>query len=338
MNLSHLDTIIPPLDLRSCLISHRGKLIYEHYRNTEAATDIAKINSCTKSIVSALICIAMNHDMLPDTSTPITEFFPQLRHDNDSRKKEITLEQLLTMTAGFDWTEFGGDNSFPRMTRTANWVEFALAQPLRDTPGTRMEYNSGISQLLTSILVQASGMSVAQFAERHLFGPLGITAYSWEQDPQGIHTGGFGLWMRPDDLLKFGELYLQQGVWEGQTVISRELVTKSTQPAIAVGPPWRGGYGWHWWSDTYQVDTDQADTNQANTNQADSRERPDVSTENVLRYYYARGYGGQFVHVIPQLELVTVLTNDKRKRDKPPTEYSSASLLRCWRICSGEHE
>ncbi|CAM2847955.1 serine hydrolase [Paenibacillus taichungensis] len=303
---SMLHQIIPPLDLRSCLVSVRGEIIYEHYRNQEAATHMAKINSCTKSVLSALICIAMDHGWLPEAPTPISTFFPQLVSDPDSRKPEITLEQLLTMTAGFNWDEFGGQNSFPRMTRTDHWVNFALEQRLSHVPGTYMEYNSGVSQILSAILMQSTGMSVAEFAERYLFGPLGIQQYEWESDPQGVHTGGFGLKMLPEDLLKFGQLFLQQGMWNGQSLISSDLVSRSTKPAISVTPPNHGSYAWHWWVDAY--------TNE--TSEAKVAEQP----TSILHYYYARGFGGQFIYIVPYLELVAVLTNDKRKKEKPPLD------------------
>ncbi|OPG96017.1 serine hydrolase [Chryseobacterium mucoviscidosis] len=306
---SMLQQTIPQLDLRSCLVSIRGEIIYEHYRNQEAATHIAKVNSCTKSVLSALICIAMDHGWLPEASTtPISTFFPQLGSDPDPRKPEITLEQLLTMTAGFNWDEFGGQNSFPRMTRTDHWVNFALEQRLSHVPGTYMEYNSGVSQILSAILMQSTGMSVAEFAERYLFGPLGIQEYEWECDPQGVHTGGFGLKMLPRDLLKFGQLFMQQGMWNDQSLISNDLVSRSTKPAITVTPPNHGSYAWHWWVDAYTRETSEAKAG------ITEKHTP------ILHYFYARGFGGQFVYIVPALELVAVLTNDKRKKEKPPLD------------------
>ncbi|MGC5773138.1 serine hydrolase domain-containing protein [Paenibacillus pabuli] len=317
MNPSTIPSIIPPLDLRSCLVSVRGETIYEHYRNQEAATHIAKINSCTKSVLSALICIAMDQGMLPDASTPISTFFPQLLSDPDPRKAEITLDQLLTMSAGFNWDEFGGQNSFPRMTRTDHWVNFALEQRLSHSPGTHMEYNSGVSQILAAILKQNTGMSVADFAERHLFAPLGIHEYQWESDPQGIHTGGFGLKMLPGDLLKFGQLFLQKGMWNDQPLISSDLVIRSTQPAITVTPPNHGSYAWHWWVDVYSEET----TALSDASISSEQNQPS------LGYYYARGFGGQFVYIVPSLELVAVLTNDKRKKEKPPLDVFPKQIV-----------
>ncbi|MGG4144009.1 serine hydrolase [Paenibacillus algorifonticola] len=301
MNLSSLLPAIEPLDLRSCLVSYNGKLIIEHYRNDRTREEVAKVNSCTKSVVSALICIAMDKQLLPEASTPAALFFPQLAEDSDPRKQAITLEHLLTMSAGFSWTEFGGQNSFPRMTQTSNWLQFALEQPLSDEPGSRMEYNSGISQMLSAMLVQASGMTTAAFAERYLFQPLGISQYEWEHDPQGIHTGGFGLRLLPADMLKLGQLYLQQGVWKGQQLIPQALIQRSVYPAIAAESPRPGQYGWHWWVDSFSSGSESA-------------------SSSAFDFYYALGFGGQTITVVPSLNIVAVVTNDRLKRGKPPAD------------------
>lgn len=297
MNATALSEAIAPLNLRSCLVSLQGRLVFEHYRDARAASEIGKINSCTKSVLSALLCIAMGRGLLPEPETPVAAFFPSLARSPDPRKRSLTLWHLLTMSAGFEWTEFGGRNSFPRMTRSPNWIEFVLELPLSDEPGTRMTYNSGASQLLSAILSQAAGMTTARFAESHLFGPLGIDGYAWETDPQGVHTGGFGLQLRPRDLLKFGLLYLQGGCWNGRPIISPALVERSVQPAFRSGDHREGWYGWHWWADRLPRASSSA-------HDAD------------LPYFFARGYGGQYVYVIPGLEAVVVLTDDKRKRDR----------------------
>ncbi|WP_151735258.1 serine hydrolase domain-containing protein [Paenibacillus tengchongensis] len=307
MNLDQLAQDLAPLNLRSALISHAGSLVFEHYRDQSAATELYRINSCTKSILSALICIAMDQGLLPPQTAKAAGYFPQLRQDADSRKQDMTLEHLLTMSAGFNWSEFGGINSFPKMTRTGNWIDYVLQQPLREAPGTRMEYNSGVSQLLSAILVQVSGMSAARFAELYLFGPLGIQEYLWQTDPQGIHTGGFGLSLRPADLLAFGELYLRKGkAADGAQLISPELIARSTAAAIGTEPPRSGRYGWHWRSDSYTAE-------QALAGAA------------ALEYYYARGYGGQFVYIVPEHETVVVLTSDQRmpRKQAPPDVFRS---------------
>jgi CubicO group peptidase (beta-lactamase class C family) len=296
--MNNMDTIvwsreIEAYDLSSCLIHSHGELVYQYEKLKQASSHLMPINSCTKSVLSALICIAMEQGLVSPPDTCITAYFPQLLHDQDELKRSITLEHLLTLTAGFQWNEFGGINSFPTMTQTSDWVQFVLERPMSDKPGTRMVYNSGVSQLLAAILVQATGMELTQFAERNLFTPLGIEHYEWKVDPQDIHTGGFGLQLSAQDMLKFGLLYLHKGLWNHQQLISQAIVKHSTRSAIAVDPPERGFYGWHWWSDTTSD----------------------------INYYYARGFGGQFIVIVPTLATVVVLTRKQRKKVLSPLDF-----------------
>ncbi|NUU60366.1 serine hydrolase domain-containing protein [Paenibacillus agri] len=298
-NFTTLVQGLEELEIRSTLILHKGSPVLEHYREPEVAAQLNRINSCTKSILSALVSIAIDRGILPHQDTPVTRFFPSLLLDSDHRKHEITLAHLLTMTAGFGWTEFGGRNSFPTMTKTDDWVQYVLSLPLEDEPGTRMEYNSGGSQLLSAILRQAAGQTVAEFAEQHLFGPLGIQEYRWDIDPQGNHTGGFGLYMQPKDMAKFGQLFLQKGRWEGQQIISPSTVHVATQPLYEATLPRKGFYGWHWWVSSFpNAEEDLGETS----------------------YYYALGYGGQYIVVVPSFELVVVVTNDKYGRKRKPVD------------------
>jgi CubicO group peptidase (beta-lactamase class C family) len=293
MNIAALSHEIAAYDLRSCIIQYQDERIYHYEQSDQVSSQLVPINSCTKSILSALFCIAMEQGLVASPNTFISHYFPELEHDPDQRKQHITLEHLLTLTAGFQWNEFGGMNSFPKMTRSSDWVQYVLQQPMADRPGEKMVYNSGVSQLLAAILVKATGMEIARFAERHLFTPLGIEHYEWPSDPQGVHTGGFGLQLTANDLLKFGKLYLHKGVWDNQQLISQDLITVSTKPAIAALPPEHGFYGWHWWIDQTMDDT---------------------------LYYYARGFGGQFIILVPALESIVVLTRKQRKKGLLPLD------------------
>lgn len=252
-------------------------------------------------MLAALISIALDKQLVPAVNTPISTFFPSLKEDRDPRKKEITIRHLLTMTAGFNWTEFGGQNSFPTMTKTSDWLQFTLSQPLAHEPGSVMTYNSGCSQLLSAILRECVGVDVAEFAENQLFQPLGIEDYRWDTDPQGIHTGSFGLYMKPEDMLKFGLLYLQQGRWKNQQLIHADTVQKSTRPYIAATHPQQGFYGWHWWVSSFQAGSEQ-----------EPLEVP---------YYFALGFMGQHIIVVPDYELVAVITADKYKKGSPANVF-----------------
>ncbi|MNO38467.1 Beta-lactamase [compost metagenome] len=252
-------------------------------------------------MLAALVCIGIDKQIVPPPDTPISQFFPTLKEDQDPRKREITIGHLLTMTAGFNWTEFGGQNSFPTMTRTSDWIKFVLAQPLAHTPGTEMTYNSGVSQLLSAILRDCSGQDVAAFAEDQLFQPLDIESYRWDSDPQGIHTGGFGLYLKPEDMLKFGQLYLQEGRWKDQQLILSDTVQKSTHPYVEAMLPQKGFYGWHWWVSHFNAGSEQQPIK--------------------IPYYFALGFMGQHIIVVPSYELVAVITADKYKKRSPANVF-----------------
>lgn len=281
----------------SCLIQAKGKLIYHYEREPDASRKLMPINSCTKSVVSALYCIGLEHGLLPRPEEKITPFFPELLAASSADKREITVEHLLTLTAGFEWQEFGGSNHFPRMTRSANWIDFVLQQPLGAVPGEKWCYNSGISQLLASLIERASNRSLALLAEQYLLHPLQIEQYRWKTSPQGEYTGGFGMELTAWDMLKFGQLFLQRGRWEHTQLIAPDLCERATTAYVAVEQPERGQYGWHWWCE------------------------PAGS----MPYYYARGYGGQFIVVVPNAEMVVVLTrNQKHKAGSPLDIFRTA--------------
>lgn len=154
-----------------------------------------------------------------------------------------------------------------------------LDRPLSDPPGTRFVYNTGCSHLLSAILQRSVGMNTEAFAKSKLFTPLGIKDWYWQTDPQGISTGGFGLWLRPRDTAKLGYLYLNAGKWNHRQIVPAEWVADSIRKHVKAGAPWLSdGYGYHWWVD------DQG-------------------------YYMALGFGGQFIVVIPDRNLIMVTTS-----------------------------
>lgn len=274
------------------IIEHHNKIVFQYEQQEQASEQLLPINSCTKSIVSSLYCIGLSEGWLPSIHTPIVEWFPELKHSSDERKLRITAEHVLTLTAGFSWDEFGGSNNFPRMTRTDKWLKYTLDQPLTAEPGTSWSYNSGISQLLSAIITRASGRSLAELAEEKLFQPLGIEEYRWKQDPEGYYTGGYGMELTAMDMLKFGRLFLQQGSWKDKQIIPAELCKQATSPYIQVEAPEHGYYGWHWWCDE----------------------------QDGLPFFYARGYGGQFIIVVPSSEAVIVSTRNQKYKARSPLE------------------
>jgi CubicO group peptidase (beta-lactamase class C family) len=244
------------------------------------------IHSCTKSIVSALIGIAIDQSYIQGVQQQVLSFFPDRRAANaDENTEAMTLEHLLTMSSGLECKDsylyrWRGLN---QMRQSDDWVQFMLDLPMAEAPGTRFEYCNGGSFLLSAILQASTGTCAAEFARSHLFGPLGITDVEWPTNPQGISIGWGELRMRPHDMAKIGLLYLRGGQWDGEAVVPSSWVEASTRKHI--GATLQDGYGYQWWVD---------DENGA---------------------YMALGYAGQFIFVVPERDLVAVFTSDLSEDD-----------------------
>ena len=278
--------------LHSLLISHRGELVFERYYNRTLASRPANIKSAAKSIVSALVGIAVDRGMIRDVHTPIVTFFPELARDRDVAKQHITVEHLLTMRSGLEGTS---NRNYGAWVTSPNWVQFALTRPMFAPPDAIMEYSTGNTHLLSAILTKASGRSTWQFANEVLAKPLGFALPEWPRDPQGIYFGGNDMLMTPRQMLSFGELYLHEGRAGGSQVVPARWVERSCEgrprefrpgdrrlgPITQTPDPMRDRqYGYGWW--VYAIDGH--DT------------------------CFAWGYGGQYVFVVPDLDLVIVTT------------------------------
>lgn len=162
--------------LRSLLVSHRGELVLERYYGGARATQAANIKSASKSVISALVGIAVSRGLIKGLGQPIAEFFPELAKDPEPRKRAITIEDLLTMRSGLASTS-GRD--YGAWVQSPNWVRYVLNRPLVDEPGTRVEYSTGTSHLLSAILTKAAKTSTWQFAQDALARPLGFSLARW---------------------------------------------------------------------------------------------------------------------------------------------------------------
>lgn len=268
-----------------CIILKNDNIVFQYYKNNKVEPEAHHINSCTKSIVSALIGICLKKGIIENINIPIAEYFGDLINAQaDERKKEITLWHLLTMTDGLDWPEFGAWHFFSPMRYSNNVVKFILERGMETAPGTRMNYNSGCSHLLAAIIQQAAGMKTADFANEHLFGPLGIPPPRW-YEMQGINLGADGLNLKLIDMLKFGYLYLNKGSLSGEEIVPEDWVTQSTAPRFLTYQD-IGSYGWHWWC---------------------SAARNSEGVE--IPYYFAMGYGGQYIIVTPSSGTVAVFVS-----------------------------
>jgi CubicO group peptidase (beta-lactamase class C family) len=263
--------------LHSLLVSRRGELVLERYFNGARATRPANIKSVSKSVISALVGVAIERRLIPDVDTPIVTWFPELTKDRDQAKRSITVEDLLTMRSGLETTS---NRNYGAWVQSRNWVQHALNRPLLSEPGSQMEYSTGNTHLLSAILSKAARTSTWQFANQSLADPLGFTLARWPQDPQGIYFGGNDMLLTPRQMLAFGELYLARGRVNGRQVVPQAWIERSWVPRSR--SYWSGQeYGYGWWI-------------------------RDLAGH---RAYYAWGFGGQYVFVVPDLDLVVVTTS-----------------------------
>jgi len=275
--------------LHSLLVSHHGKLVFEGYYNGARATRPVNIKSASNSIISALVGIAIGRGLIQSPRQPIALFFPQLADllegDGNSRKGEITIEDLLSMRAGLETTS---NRNYGRWVRSSNWVRHILSRPFVSLPGTSMEYSTGNTHLLSAILSKVTGLNTWQFAQESLARPLGFTLAHWPQDPQGVYFGGNDMLLTPRQMVAFGELYLNRGRANGQQIIPAEWVYSSLIPRVRSRRENDRFYGYGWWI----------------------RELAGQQTA------YAWGFGGQFVFVVPKLDLVVVTTSATTLEDE----------------------
>jgi len=286
-------------DTFSLLIVKNGYLVFEKYYSWGSPEKIAVVHSVTKSVTSALIGIALDKGYLDSVDQKLIEFFPEYASDDlDPRIEGIRLKHILTMSAGFSWNDWG-----PVMRdwyTSADWARFTIQLPIVTNPGDKFNYNSSISHLLSIILSKSTKTSTLNFARQNLFEPIGISGF-WRQDPQGYYIGGFGLGLSARDLAKFGFLYLNNGYWNDQSIVPEQWVKKSTEHQIqADSHPLYGtfGYGYHWW--VKQIDG--------------------------CSSFRAWGRRGQFIVVVPELDLVVAVTSNPGQ-PHPPTSIHYSPLF-----------
>ena len=280
--------------LKSLLVSHRGALVLERYFNGARAGQLANIKSASKSVIAALVGIAIAKGHIKSLDEKAAVYLHELRSDPDSFKRGISIEDLVTMRSGLESTS---GRNYGAWVQSRNWVRHVLTRPRVDYPGQRVEYSTGTSHLLSAILTKATGRSTWQFAQDELAKPLDFTLAKWMQDPQGIYFGGNEMLMTPRQMIRFGELYENGGRVGDRQVIPREWVEKADDP---VGRSRWGSdreYGHGFW----------------------------IREFGRHKSFYAWGYGGQFIFVIPDLDLVVVTTSrsdvSRERRDHNDAIY-----------------
>jgi CubicO group peptidase (beta-lactamase class C family) len=265
--------------MHSLLVSWDGRIALERYFHGRDRNDTENLKSASKSIISALIGIAIDRGLIEGVNEPIADYFPATRAGEPlAAKGEITIGNLLSMQSGLETTS---NRNYGAWVLSPNWVRAALEQPFVRPPGTTMIYSTGNTHLLSAILTQASGESTLEFARQTLAAPLGFHLPAWPRDPQGIYFGGNDMEMTPRQMLAFGRLYLDGGRAGDRQIVPETWVEASFRPRTESTREAGRYYGYGWWIRDFAG----------------------------FRSPYAWGYGGQFIVLVPELDLVVVATS-----------------------------
>lgn len=269
----------------SLLVSWNGSLVLERYFHGKTRGDNANLKSASKSVISALVGIAIDRGIIEGVDEPISHYFPATRSgERLASRGAITIGNLLSMQSGLETTS---NRNYGAWVLSSNWVEAALEQPIVQPAGTRMIYSTGNTHLLSAILTKATGKSTLEFAREALSRPLGFELDPWPRGPRGIYFGGNDMEMTPRQMLAFGRLYLNGGRVGARQVVPAEWVRASLAPRAESTREEGRYYGYGWWIRDFAGFT-----------------AP-----------YAWGYGGQFIVLVPDLDLVVVATSSSTPGD-----------------------
>ena len=298
----------------SILVARAGRLVLEEYFYGFDRETRHDMRSASKSVTSTLVGLAVQENRIAGSHAKALPYLPQYRwYDHwDDRKAEISVRDLLTMSSGLDARDgvsesIASEGAYQSQTGQPDWVKFALDAPMLWDPGQHVYYGGANPLILGGILDSVVDEPVEWFAHRSLFGPLGIDDYRFFLDPTGIPYMGGGMYMRPRDMLKYGQLYLDGGTWNGRRILSTEWIEESWKKYGRLEPIDRTGheYGYLWWHHVYEVGGDSIATVEA------------------------RGNGGQYVFVVPSLDMVVVITsgNFRNGRLRQPEEIMGKWIL-----------
>lgn len=302
--LTQLESLISKDSLpntHAVLISRKGQLVYENYFDGYTANVPHDMRSASKSISSAIVGIASDKSLFKSVDQSIFDFLPaKYQVLKDSLKSKINIQSLLTMSSGLDAIDYG-INANPKSPateenyqRTKDWIETILSTPMINTPNTKANYGSANPYLLGIAMDSVVTEPLELFMDNHLFQKLEISNYIIQSDLNGNPYFGGGMYLTPKDMIKFGELYLNEGKWNSKRILSKKWINDSFQNYRPLeNTKDKNGYGYLWWHHTYQDKGKSIETIEA------------------------RGAGGQYIFVVPSLKTVVVITSGNFRNGKP---------------------
>ena len=286
--IRHIEGLAHP-DFHSLLIARNGRLVFEAYFNGSDAAKLHDIRSAGKSFTSTLVGIAIDQRAIPDVEARMLPYFADFRPIRfvDHRKETIRVRDLLMMMSGLDADD--NDAASPgredNMLAADDWIEYALNLPMKTEPGRHWAYAGANTMLVAGILQAAAKMPVIDFAKSYMFQPLGIESFHWETSPKGIVAGQGFLSLRGRDQLKLGQLFLNNGLWQGRRILSETWVREASRRQVDIPNAEPAGYGYQWWCSLFDIDTARHNC------------------------YFASGNGGNKIYVLPDLNLAVSMAS-----------------------------
>lgn len=299
-------------NIHSVLLVKSDHLIIEEYFNGQSVEKPHDLRSTTKSIRAILMGIAIDKGFIEDVDDPISKYLksPIPNKNLDERKGKITIKHLLTMSSGLDCNDWDkkSKGQEDKVYSKKDWLQYTLDLPMINDPGTVSNYCSMGAVLIAEIISQASGMTIDEFATKHLFIPLGISNVNWgHTSDKKIIPSGKRLYMTSRDMAKMGQLILNKGKWNEKQVVSEKWIEESTTPKTKITGI---DYGYFWWNIPFKIN------------------------EKVVVSKMATGNGGQYIMVIPELNMVVVFTGGayNSQEDKLPFAIMKDIILPTFNI------
>ncbi len=258
----------PELGIHAVLIERGDQLIYEEYFDgfderlgqslghmSMTRESLHDIRSASKSVVGALVGIAVAEKAIPSLDAPVVDWFPEYPDLKNDKRHRMTLRHFITMTSGLEWNESlpysNPNNDAIRMTHEILPLRYVLSRPMAKSPGSEFNYNSGLAEAAAAVVERATKTSLNDYARIKLFEPLGISHYEWVGNLAGKPEAASGLRLRARDFAKFASLYLHGGLWQGTQVLPHDWVEVSTRRSFrfpsAGSEEGESGYGYFWW-------------------------------------------------------------------------------------------
>ena len=294
-------------NVESLIVYSHGGIKFEEYYNSYKKDSLHQIQSQTKSIVTLLMGIAIDKGYVSSENEPVSKYFPDYFNESDPVKSEVTIRDLLTMSAGFSWEEMipldDPRNDNINMYNSGKWLSYALSRSMVQKPFKGFKYNSGCPMIVAGIIEKTTKMRLDEFAVRYLFEPLEIRRYLWLKDSTGFCHAGGGLFLSPMDMMKIGIMVMNNGKWEKQQIISENWIKKATTSYLPTSFD-ISTYGYFWWIREMKT-----------------------GGVNTTRVISAEGAGGQKLYIFPEYQLIITFTERNYSTPQVGPVFMNESIL-----------